>query len=62
MWLRRIPHAQFAAFRVSFRAKQAESGTSKILLNIIADRTLTTRIARRSSGGAGATELLLRIQ
>jgi hypothetical protein len=62
MWLTRIPHAQFATFRVSFRAKQAEFRTSKIPLNIIADRTLTTRIARRSSGGAGATELLLRIQ
>ena len=52
----------FAAFRVSFRAKQAEFRTSKIPLNITADRTLTTRIARRSSGGAGATELLQQIQ
>jgi hypothetical protein len=57
----RIRDVHFCRFCASFRENQAEFRTSKILLNIFADRALTTRIAGRSCNGVGALPVYLRI-
>jgi hypothetical protein len=58
----RIRLVNLCAFCVSFCEKQGELRTSKILLNILADRTLTMRIAGRSSMTGNASGIAVGVQ
>jgi hypothetical protein len=57
----RIRDVHFCRFCASFCENQAEFRTSKMPLNIFADRALTRRIAGRSSNGAGAVRIFLAV-
>ena len=58
----RIRHVNLCAFRVSFCEKQGELRTSKILLNIFADRTLTMRIPGCPSMTGNASGIAISFQ